>query len=92
MTGLQRAISERASHPTAPVSASLILCLVRELGEAAAAAALVLTLPYLNDVHGLGLASTELGFPPENYRGVFTAAGLLGLNKVAHAGGQFNLA
>jgi adenosine deaminase len=35
---------------------------------------------------GLGLASTELGNPPENYRHVFKTAGLLGLHKVAHAG------
>jgi len=86
VNGLQAAITARATHPTAPVAASLILCLVRELGEAAAAATLALTLPYLGSIQGLGLASSEVGFPPEDYKGVYTAAGLLGLNKVAHAG------
>jgi adenosine deaminase len=84
--GLQQAITERATHPTAPVAASLILCLVRELGEAAAAATLALTLPYLPSIDGLGLASTEVGFPPEKFKQVYTAAGLLGLHKTAHAG------
>jgi adenosine deaminase len=87
VTGLQTAIDERASHPTAPVAASLILCLVRELGEAAAAATLALTLPYLPSIEALGLASTEIGYPPAMYKKVFKAAGLLGLHKVAHAGG-----
>lgn len=60
VTGLQAAITDRASHPTAPVAASLILCLVRELGEVAAAATLALTLPYLTYIEGLGLASSEV--------------------------------
>lgn len=60
VTGLQAAITDRASHPTAPVAASLILCLVRELGEAAAAATLALTLPYLTFIESLGLASSEV--------------------------------
>lgn len=84
--GLQQAITERAVHPTHPVEASLILCLVRELGEAAAAATLALTLPYLPAIDGLGLASSEVGFPPEKFKRVYTAAGLLGLHKTAHAG------
>lgn len=89
VTGLQKALDERAVHPQAPVDASLILCLVRELGEAAAAATLALTLPYLPSIEGLGLASTELGYPPEQYKKVYTAAGLLGLHKVAHAGAAY---
>lgn len=59
---------------------------MRELGEAAAAATLALTLPYLPAINALGLASNEVGYPPEQYKQVYTAAGLLGLHKVAHAG------
>lgn len=35
--GLQAAIDEAAAHPTAPVDAKLIFCIVRTMGELAAA-------------------------------------------------------
>ncbi|KAI8473966.1 MAG: adenosine deaminase [Monoraphidium minutum] len=81
--GLTRAIA------ASPVSASLVLCVQREYTSAAGAAALALAAPYLaprGAVIGVGLDGPELGNPPANYRGVFAAAGKLGLHRVAHAG------
>lgn len=48
--------------------------------------ALVKALPYVWNLTALGLASTEVGYPPQNFKNVYRTAGLLGLHKVAHAG------
>jgi adenosine deaminase len=80
------AIAERRIDPQQPVDAHLILCLVRELGEMAAAQTLMQALPYVMALTGLGLASAEVGNPPGDFKDVYRAAGLLGLHKVAHAG------
>jgi hypothetical protein len=37
-------------------------------------------------VEFLSQLCVQVGFPPKNYKNVYTAAGRLGLNKVAHAG------
>ncbi len=42
--------------------------------------------PYYENIVGIGLASTEVGFPPENFRTLFDRARSLGLHLVAHAG------
>eukprot|EP00775_Hariotina_reticulata_P007145 gene7145-7360_t len=84
--GMQAAIAERRTDPQQPVDAHLILCLVRELGEVAAAQTLVRALPYVMDLTALGLASAEVGNPPGEFKDVYRAASLLGLHKVAHAG------
>lgn len=44
-------------------------------------------LPYIRNITGIGLASTELGYPPEMFKDVYRTGTLLGLHKVAHAGG-----
>jgi adenosine deaminase len=59
---------------------------MRELGELAAAKTLAAALPYISGISALGLASAELGNPPEVYKNVYYTGGLLGLHKVAHAG------
>lgn len=59
---------------------------MRELGQLSAAKTLATALPYIREITGLGLASTELGNPPENYKDVYRTGTLLGLHKVAHAG------
>jgi adenosine deaminase len=61
---------------------------MRDLGEIAAAKTLAAALPYIRGVSALGLASTELGNPPELFKDVYNTGGLLGLHKVAHAGEQ----
>ena len=68
------------------VSASLILCFLRHLSEAEAFEALEQAQPYLDKLVGVGLASSELGHPPEKFSRVFAKARSLGLRLVAHAG------
>ena len=68
------------------VSASLILCFLRHLSEAEAFEALEQATPHLDKLVGVGLASSELGHPPEKFARVFAKARALGLRLVAHAG------
>ena len=42
--------------------------------------------PWLDRIEGVGLDSSEVGHPPSKFERVFTAAGSLGLKRVAHAG------
>jgi adenosine deaminase len=64
---------------------------MRELGQLAAAKTLAAALPYIRGVSALGLASAELGNPPEAYKDVYNTGGLLGLHKVAHAGAAMGM-
>lgn len=86
MSGMQAAIDARKTHPKHPIDTQLILCLQRDRGELLAAKILATSLPYITSIMGLGLASTEVGYPPQDFKDVYQAAGLLGLHKVAHAG------
>ena len=68
------------------VSASLIMCFLRHLSEDEAFAALEQALPLRDKIVGIGLASSELGHPPEKFAKVFARCGELGFRLVAHAG------
>ena len=68
------------------LSASLILCFLRHLSEAEAFEALEQALPLRDKLVGIGLASSELGHPPEKFAKVFAKARSLGFRLVAHAG------
>nr|WP_319565474.1 adenosine deaminase [uncultured Rhodoferax sp.] len=68
------------------LSASLILCFLRHLSEAEAFEALEQALPLRDKLVGIGLASSELGHPPEKFAKVFAKARELGFRLVAHAG------
>ncbi len=68
------------------VSSKLILCFLRHLPEDDAFATLKAAEPWLDRIAGVGLDSSELGHPPENFARVFAAAGDIGLKRVAHAG------
>lgn len=68
------------------LSASLILCFLRHLSEAEAFEALEQAQPYLDKLVGVGLASSELGHPPEKFSRVFAKARSQGMRLVAHAG------
>ncbi len=63
-----------------------ILNFLRHLDEASAHATLAAAQPWLDQILGVGLDSTEVGHPPTNFARVFREAGDLGLRKVAHAG------
>ncbi len=68
------------------ISASLILCFLRHLSQTEAFEALEQALPLRDKLIGVGLASSELGHPPEKFAQVFAKARSLGLRLVAHAG------
>jgi len=68
------------------MSASLILCFLRHLSEQEAFECLEQALPHLDKLVGVGLASSEMGHPPEKFARVFARARKLGLRLVAHAG------
>ncbi|HTU72843.1 MAG TPA: adenosine deaminase [Trebonia sp.] len=64
----------------------LIACLLRDAGPASALATVESLAEFADALVGIGLDSTELGYPPADYRAAFELAGQLGLRKVAHAG------
>jgi adenosine deaminase len=68
------------------ISSDLILCFLRDLGADAAAETLRAALPFRDQFIGVGLDSTELGFPPALFTRVYQQAAAEGLRLVAHAG------
>jgi adenosine deaminase len=84
INGLHRACVDAQAN--LGISASLILCFLRHLSEAEAFEALEQALPHRDKLVGIGLASSELGHPPEKFAKVFAKARGLGFRLVAHAG------
>jgi adenine deaminase len=68
------------------ISAGLIPCFLRDLGADAAAAALRACSPFRDKFIGVGLDSTEVGYPPALFTEVYALAAAEGLRLVAHAG------
>jgi adenosine deaminase len=68
------------------ISADLILCFLRDLGADAADAVLRACLPFRDQFIGVGLDSTEVGYPPALFTEVYQLAAAEGLRLVAHAG------
>jgi adenosine deaminase len=68
------------------ISADLILCFLRDLGADAAAETLRAALPFRDQFIGVGLDSTEIGYPPSLFTPVYAQAAAEGLRLVAHAG------
>ncbi len=68
------------------LTSSLIMCFLRHLREDAALATLEEAGPYLDQIVGVGLDSSEVGYPPSDFRRVFERAREVGLRAVAHAG------
>lgn len=84
INGLHRACVD--AREKLGISAALILCFLRHLSEAEAFEALEQALPLRDKLVGIGLASSELGHPPEKFVRVFAKARALGFRLVAHAG------
>jgi adenosine deaminase len=84
INGLHRACAD--AQAKLGLSASLILCFLRHLSEAEAFEALEQALPLRDKLVGIGLASSELGHPPEKFAKVFAKARALDFRLVAHAG------
>jgi len=68
------------------ISSKLIMCFLRHLDEQSALSTLDAALPFIDRISGVGLDSSELGFPPDLFLNVFEKAADLGLKRVAHAG------
>ena len=68
------------------ISSHLILCFLRHLPEKSALKTLDEALPYKEYFIGIGLDSSEAGFPPEMFERVFAKARKADLIPVAHAG------
>ncbi|MBI2748240.1 MAG: adenosine deaminase [Burkholderiales bacterium] len=84
VNGLYRACQEAPARHG--MTASLILCFLRHLSEAEAFECLEQVLPLRDKIVGIGLASSEVGHPPEKFAKVFARARELGFRLVAHAG------
>ena len=84
INGLHRACADAKAQ--FGMTASLILCFLRHLSEDDAFEALEQALPYRDKIVGIGLASSELGHPPEKFAKVFARCRELGFRLVAHAG------
>jgi adenine deaminase len=83
VAGLTRAMRDGAALG---VSTHLILCFLRHLPEERAMATLSAALPFRDAFVGVGLDSSEVGFPPAGFTRVFARARAEGLRVVAHAG------
>jgi len=68
------------------ISADLILCFLRDQGPEKAAETLRAALPFRHQFIGVGLDSTEIGYPPALFTQVYQMAAAEGLRLVAHAG------
>ena len=84
VTGIHKAL-EQAKQEFG-ITSCLILCFLRHLSEEAALVTLEEALPFRGWIEGVGLDSSEVGFPPEIFERVFAKASEEGLRKVAHAG------
>ncbi|MCG8503279.1 MAG: adenosine deaminase [Sphingomonadales bacterium] len=68
------------------MSTKLIMCFLRHLPESDAFATYSEAEPWLEEIVGIGLDSSELGHPPSKFARVFQLAREDGLKTVAHAG------
>jgi adenosine deaminase len=84
INGLYRACADAPAK--FGTTASLILCFLRHLSEEEAFECLEQALPLRDKIVGIGLASSEVGHPPEKFAKVFARARELGFRLVAHAG------
>jgi adenosine deaminase len=84
MTGFARA-RERAGRELG-ITTGLIMCFLRHLGEPAALDTLEAAAPFFDGLIGVGLDSTEVGYPPSRFQEVMGRAREAGLHVVAHAG------
>jgi adenosine deaminase len=82
--GLTSALDE--ARASLGISADLIMCFLRDRGTEAAEEMFRAAMPFRDQFIGVGLDSTEIGFPPALFTGVYEMAAAEGLHRVAHAG------
>jgi adenosine deaminase len=84
LTGITAALD--AAADAYGITHRLIACFIRNLGADAAMHTLDALLAHRAVIDGVGLDSTEYGYPPSLFAGVFARARAAGLHVVAHAG------
>ena len=84
MAGLRPAF--RAAEQRHGLTASAIVCFLRDRDPAEAEALIPQLLPYRDLIVGVGLDSAEVGRPPELFERAYALAADEGLRRVAHAG------
>jgi len=84
ITGIRRALA-RGSNELG-MTFRLILSFLRHLSEESAFRTLEMATPFLDQVDGFGLDSSELGNPPEKFARVFAECKRRGYPVTAHAG------
>lgn len=82
--GIHKALSQ--AQRELGITSQLIMCFLRHLPEASAIQTWQEAQPWLHLLDGVGLDSSEQGFPPELFQTVFALAREAGLKCVAHAG------
>ncbi len=76
----------QAAERSYGITHRLIACFIRNLGSEAAMQTLEALLAHRAFIDGVGLDSTECGYPPSLFTAVFARARQAGLHRVAHAG------
>ncbi|WP_299198692.1 adenosine deaminase [uncultured Amphritea sp.] len=84
ISGISRALQQAETEYG--ISSGLIMCFLRHLSEDAAFETLQQAEPYLDQIIGIGLDSSEKGHPPAKFERVFAKVRNMGLLTVAHAG------
>ncbi len=84
VNGISQALKDGESQ--LGITSKLIMCFLRHLSEEAAFDTLTQAEPFLDQIIGIGLDSSEKGHPPEKVSRVFAKARELGFLTVAHAG------
>src|SRR4051812_28122491 len=84
VTGIHRALVE--AERKLGISTGLILCFLRHLSVEAARETFHNSLPFKEWIIGVGLDSSEVGYPPDIFKAVFDEAREHGFRRVAHAG------
>lgn len=84
MKGFKRAIAD--AEERFGITTGLIMCFLRHLPARDAQTTWVESTKYHGDLLGVGLDSSEVGYPPELFEGVYARAREAGLHVVAHAG------
>lgn len=79
--GLRAAMAEYQDR----ISTGLIMCFLRHLGGEEAVKTLEAARPYVGELMGVGLDSSEVGFPPELFVDAYKLAKQAGLRLTAHA-------
>jgi adenosine deaminase len=84
INGIRRALQD--GRQQLGITTKLILSFLRHLPEAHAFETLRLAQPFLHQLDGFGLDSSEVGHPPEKFARVFGRCRELGFKVTAHAG------